>query len=272
MTLSFITPVALLSFFPHQEPRFLIPIIIPLAYLQGGTVLPEPDYSLIEAPKVHPSSPKVKKSSYSLLKIWLFVNTVLTIFYGFIHQGGIYPATSYFAQELKVAPPKTQFNIVTSHIYSLPESFFMQDSTNKVFSRGTTHFTVARRVFLYEEGSKNISYILGKLNNIFTKEIDSSKKARVYLLISGSLEDDLEFNILNQDLQFQLEETFYPHVSLEAFPDMTKYCLEFTNFFYSDNCITLPFVDFVWQFIKMFKLNLYRVTMSELGVCNWLDI
>lgn len=263
MTLSFITPVALLSIFPHQEPRFLLPIVIPLAYLQGTTILPESDFSLVEVPKVYSSNPTVKKSSYTLLKIWLLLNTILTIFYGFLHQGGVFPATSYIAHELKIAPQKTQFHIVTSHIYSLPVSFLMQPSTNKIFSKGKTHYTIARQVFLYEEGSKDMDYILDKLNNIFTKEIDISKKTRIYLLISGSLEDYLEFHVLIHDLQFQLEETFYPHISLEAFPDFSKYCLDLTKSFYSDNCIPLPLIDFIWQLLKMFRLNLYRVTLRE---------
>ncbi|XP_031330174.1 GPI mannosyltransferase 4 isoform X2 [Photinus pyralis] len=41
MTASILFPLALLSFVPHQEPRFLLPLILPLVYLYGPSIWPE---------------------------------------------------------------------------------------------------------------------------------------------------------------------------------------------------------------------------------------
>ncbi|CAF4875259.1 unnamed protein product [Pieris macdunnoughi] len=38
MLLSAITPLAVLSLFPHQEARFIIPILVPLVYLYGNSI------------------------------------------------------------------------------------------------------------------------------------------------------------------------------------------------------------------------------------------
>ncbi|KAG5862354.1 hypothetical protein JTB14_023350 [Gonioctena quinquepunctata] len=75
MNLSFVVPVALLSIFPHQKPRFLVPLVLPLIYLHGMTILPEPDDTLIEAPKMQiKAEPKKKKPSNSLLTVWLSIH------------------------------------------------------------------------------------------------------------------------------------------------------------------------------------------------------
>nr|XP_023026482.1 GPI mannosyltransferase 4 [Leptinotarsa decemlineata] len=267
MTLSAVVPVAILSIFPHQEPRFLLPVILPLVYLHATTILREPEDTLVEAPKtqIKPDSWKTKPSN-SLLTIWLLVNVLLGVLYGFLHQGGVLPATAYLARDMELTSMKTEYHIVTSHIYSIPESFFLQKSSYKLYSRGKTRYSVNKRVFLYEEGSKNLEFILRKLKLILDTRSNPGKRMKLFLLISGSLGEDLMYFSSNRTLKLDLVEQFRPHLSLEAFPDLTTHCLEPLQGFYSSNCLVLtPEKYFKWLF-DSFSLNLYQVEEDEIKV------
>ncbi|XP_018577536.1 GPI mannosyltransferase 4-like, partial [Anoplophora glabripennis] len=268
MTLSSITPIVLLSLFQHQEPRFLIPIIIPLVYLHGPSILPEVQDVLVEALKIRLVRPKNKKPSYVLLKVWFIINTLLMIFYGFIHQGGVYRAVEYFSQDLRDTPLTTEFHIVTSHIYSIPESFLLQRPSSKLYKEGKSQYSISRRVFLYEEGSKEIRLILKQLQVIIEQNHNKFKgnvrKFKVYLLISSSLEDHFNYLMGKQFLNFYLVKTFYPHLSMEAFPDFSSYCLNIAAHFYGKTCTVLSFEQYFSKIFKSIGLNLYQVTLNNI--------
>ena len=65
--LTFIIPLVGFSLIPHQEPRFLIPSLIPLCYLYANRVT----------------------SRQNLFIVWIVLNVILIIFYAFIHQSGV---------------------------------------------------------------------------------------------------------------------------------------------------------------------------------------
>jgi phosphatidylinositol glycan class Z len=74
--LSAISGVLLLSFFPHQEARFLIPAV-PLIL------------SSIRLPKNH---------TRAWLASWVIFNVAMGVLMGVYHQGGIVPAQNYLAR------------------------------------------------------------------------------------------------------------------------------------------------------------------------------
>lgn len=267
MTLSAVVPVALLSWFPHQEPRFLIPILMPLVYLHGMTILPEADHTLIEASKtqIH-GGKKLNQPSFTLLKLWFFINTLLVIFYGFLHQGGVFQATSYLYKDLKTTPLSVKYHIVTTYMYSLPESFLMQLPSDRLLMDGNKRYNVDKRVHLYEEGSRDMNYISQKLANIL-KAVDkqSTKNEKVYLLIAGSLTEEFEYTAKKHKLRFKKDNTFFPHLSLEAFPNLSRYCIEPLNFFYDQSCNVMSVSNYIWYISNMFKLNLYKISQKEIS-------
>lgn len=267
MTLSAVVPVLILSLFPHQEARFLIPLLLPLVYLHGMTVLPEADQSLTKAPrnKVHDEK-KLNQPSYTILKVWLFINTLLIIFYGFLHQGGVFQATSYFHRKLQVNPLNVNYHIVTSYMYSLPESFFMQPSRDKVLSKGNKHYSVNQKVYLYEEGSNSVIVVIEKMADILKKvDVDSSNnKNQVYLLIPSSLSEEFEYLAKKYNLSFELENNVFPHLSLEAFPHLFKYCIESVKMLYGIDCDVLQFTDYIWYIFNMLQLNFYKISVEKL--------
>lgn len=81
MVMSVVVPVALLSVVPHQEPRFLTPILLPLLILFGH---------LISGPQ---HSPFLRMS-------WFMWNILACIVFGILHQGGMYSSLGHLQRHL----------------------------------------------------------------------------------------------------------------------------------------------------------------------------
>uniref|UniRef100_A0A6G1S3Y2 Mannosyltransferase n=1 Tax=Aceria tosichella TaxID=561515 RepID=A0A6G1S3Y2_9ACAR len=85
MLLSVLTSTILLSFIPHQEFRFLVPLIVPLVYAFAYNIY----------------------ANSTWLSIWLLSNIIIAYFYSSVHQAGIIRASldldpilkSYLVQE-----------------------------------------------------------------------------------------------------------------------------------------------------------------------------
>ncbi|CAH0562545.1 unnamed protein product [Brassicogethes aeneus] len=264
MTLSILAPIIILSLFPHQEPRFLIPLILPLCYLHGNSVFPEQDNVIVEHDKNSFKSTNTAKSENRLLiKLWILYNLSLFMLFGFIHQGGVYLATSYLHKDLKMHSLSTEYHIVTSHIYSLPESFLLQKPSDKLYKVKNKTFSYNKRVFLYEEGSKNVSYLVDKLQNIIdiNKDLAKTKPKRYKLLvlISRSVIDDFLTIAKTKHLNVYKIKTFHPHFSTETLHMFTDYCLDFMNI-YMFNCIPLSYNEYFKKIVSLVGLNLYQIT------------
>lgn len=86
---SLVLPIAILSAFPHQELRFLLPLQTLVVWLGGHSV--------------------TKRRSATAL--WLMFNLAMCLFIGVLHQGGI---ISYLAYEASCGP------IQGENVYTLP--------------------------------------------------------------------------------------------------------------------------------------------------------
>lgn len=77
-----VSGLSILSCAPHQEPRFLLPSMVPLVFLYGrhifGTGALETDAIKRGSKLCHPS-----------LVVWIVFNVILYIFFGWLHQGGL---------------------------------------------------------------------------------------------------------------------------------------------------------------------------------------
>lgn len=78
LLLIYFIPILLLSIFPHQEPRFLIPLLPLLCFLYGQQLFG----SQIS-------------SSFKTRNIWIILNLLCTLFFGQIHQGGVIQALEH---------------------------------------------------------------------------------------------------------------------------------------------------------------------------------
>lgn len=74
MACTVLSGLLILSLFPHQEGRFLLPLVFPVAVLSADEIM------------------KTQKRRMS----WFMVNALLVLFYGFVHQAGIVPSLLFF--------------------------------------------------------------------------------------------------------------------------------------------------------------------------------
>ena len=69
--------LAVLSCAPHQEPRFILPCLVPLVLLTGKSALGVDSYFMSGG------------KSTILTTLWIVFNIILYIFFGWLHQGGL---------------------------------------------------------------------------------------------------------------------------------------------------------------------------------------
>lgn len=111
MMANVIIPLCLLSAFPHQEPRFLLPLLLPI-------VLTTSKYF----------SSHYTKEFHHILPIWYFSNIIGLLFYGYLHQAGIIPMISHVFYDIKNV---SNIHIIHSHIYSIPIGLLMIPQVNE---------------------------------------------------------------------------------------------------------------------------------------------
>lgn len=103
---SIVVSVALLSFIPHQEPRFISPVLSPLVILFACCL---------------------DGSSFKSIAVlsWVIWNILGCAVFGMMHQGGIYPCVAYLQQYLYQArslqTSATQFHVTFYHTYMPPQ-------------------------------------------------------------------------------------------------------------------------------------------------------
>ncbi|XP_069671415.1 GPI mannosyltransferase 4 [Periplaneta americana] len=257
MTLSFVVPVLVLSLVPHQEPRFLIPITLPIVFLHAQRIR------------------RVELRGGSggpLLTVWYLANIVLTIFYGCLHQGGVYPLATHLARELHSAPRLVSVHLVTSHVYSLPLfPLQLRNSRRSLFSRQTgQRYRLARQFHLYELGSAPLEEVHLKLENLLDtceqKRVQKRLDYRLYIALPASLIEEFHRTAPNTTvgLKFAVQRVFYPHVSTEALPDvfhvLSHECMNFDSHTHCDSetFYTSP-LKFLSRLLQQFGLTLVKI-------------
>lgn len=104
MAANVIVPLFLFSIFPHQEPRFLLPLLLPFIFTTSKYF----SSRLHSVNNIHVRHP---------LPIWCFCNVIGLIFFGYLHQAGITPMISHLFEDIKFV---RNIHIIHSHTYSIP--------------------------------------------------------------------------------------------------------------------------------------------------------
>lgn len=102
---SCLVPVVLLSFIPHQEPRFISPVLIPLIILFSQSLF---------------------RPSFTPLRLlsWCLWNILGCALFGILHQGGVYPCLAHLQQYLYNAKSQTlntTYHVTFYHTYMPPQ-------------------------------------------------------------------------------------------------------------------------------------------------------
>lgn len=228
-------PLFFLSLINHQEPRFLLPLTFPLILLHAPKLIT--GFSATYPFQTqHPFLRWLyerwlcsKASAPHLLRIWYVLNVILTLFFGFIHQAGIFPLAQRMVHVVETKPQATHVHLLTSHTYSLPLHLVNVPSSRLLHFNRHTHqrYRRPRDFFLYEYGGLSLDMLMQKVKLISANcELKRNSVQRLryklYLAIpaslSGELHEALQRSNASSYLHFELLSVFYPHLSTEAFP------------------------------------------------------
>ncbi|XP_076238216.1 phosphatidylinositol glycan anchor biosynthesis class Z [Calliopsis andreniformis] len=260
MTASFVAPIALLSIFPHQEPRFIIPILLPLVFLYAPNMTQTSGVdtvSQIAKNNAHANVYATKNRFTRLQVIWIVCNIVLTIFYGFAHQGGVLALTSRVATELKAKPDLTHLHLFTSHTYAIPTALLHLRNTKRTYvSSGNHKYKLVKDFHLYEQGSRPIKdvckIIALKLGECEHKYVTKSIPYRLYYALPATdMEEFISIKNSTNLFNYHVVNRFYPHVTVEKLPfsQITNNVYHLTNI---DAFSVQPFIETMDSLVKAF--------------------
>ncbi|XP_050345083.1 GPI mannosyltransferase 4 isoform X1 [Nymphalis io] len=259
MIFAIIVPVGILSLFPHQEARFIIPVLVPLVFLYGNNLYPNDS-----------DTKRIKLLKKLLRMVWYTLNIVLTLFFGFIHQGGIYPFASNLHREIK-SSYGVHTHVITTHSYSIPTFLLQLESTNTIYKdkRSGHKYKLAPTTFLNKYGSMPMENIFIKVDEVLTNaEIllhKYERQYRFYLVSPCSLEHKLRHESSKYPhIDVKEEFSYYPHFCSEALPEFPNrydnFCSEHNMLRANESrAVDLTMYQRISCFFKRFCLRVYRI-------------
>lgn len=97
-----------LSLAPHQEPRFLVPLVLPVVWLSLSVI-----------------------SRFKFLQVlWILFNLILATFFGILHQGGITPSLCFLQHNQAMEAPICN-HVFYFHTYT-PSAYLLCDPKGKL--------------------------------------------------------------------------------------------------------------------------------------------
>ena len=153
---SSLVPVILLSFIPHQEPRFITPVLVPLVILFSQSLIGSSNSPLI-------------------MLSWCIWNVLGCVMFGILHQGGVYPCLAHLQQYLYNARSETintTYHMTFYHMYMPPQHLLAWPMSRHENEKGFHH-----SLTLYDlKGSSKdaLEKHLDMLSKINSNEVETS--------------------------------------------------------------------------------------------------
>lgn len=179
-------PVFILSLFPHQEPRFLIPLLSLVMLLSAKFSIETGFWRLY-------------------LVAHLFFNILLFILFGFLHQGGVVPCLRHIQSGLNSEKYKLQDRFIFYHTYMPPRHLLH-------IRKNSPNPTIDLQGIKTEE-----------LKNYFNKfkNTTEEKSASSYLILPGTLVDTVGIE-LSDNVSVSFHTKFCCHLTMEDPPNITN--------------------------------------------------
>jgi len=189
--------LGLLSSAPHQEPRFLLPLLVPLALLSDNPWMRE-------------------HYCKQLSSLWIFFNGTLLVLFGVLHQSGVVPSLLALGSSLVDREPNA---VIFYHTY-MPPTFLSRPGRE---SSSCKDFSI-----LDLNGSKNIT----SLDTILSEKLPCDARGKdsyIYIVSSPQIE-----TILGERWSlgagrctvpgYACESiwSYSPHLSTEEFPSVAS--------------------------------------------------
>lgn len=182
-------PVVVLSFFPHQEARFLIPLL-PLVVI--SVVL---------------FSKRIGKLFWTIFVIF---NVLFSVLFGVLHQGGVVPCLLKLQDFVENDQNNSSFTLIFSHTYMPPKHLLLTRSQKVEILdlKGADLQTVFSEIDKCKHSFSNL-----------TEGTQTSKRKKVLVVMPGTFVSEFRKQY-DKFFSFKSEEKFFPHLSFEDPPDL----------------------------------------------------
>ena len=227
LLLCILVPLSLLSVFPHQEPRFLIPLLLPFCLLFSSQVWNSKLWSTL----------------------WIAFNLLGCLFFGVFHQGGVVQSLGHLQQK-KMSSSSGKTLAIFWHTY-MPPLHLLLLPKSATPANDVTGSNASLEV--YDFAGKPLDDVLEFLEHLPDSGTSSSnfESNKVVLLSPCSLHYDLKCLLggRNNKYGFRIDRTheFWPHFSTEDPPRLSDLlCLnssETSCVSVAENCRTMSFVE-----------------------------
>lgn len=210
---SFAFPLLTLSLTPHQEPRFLLPLLVPLVLLLGPFLLRRQGLSA-----------KILRS------FWYAGNAVCVLFFGFFHQGGIYETQHWLHRHVHHERARgTHTHLLYFHTYMPPMSLLAVPHRASVDFVNGTRYKRGRTVFFedlagapFEELRQRCVRLVAEAQSKY-----QSKKlvTEMFVVFPATLSYNIDRLLMPlPTLRWKHAHKSYPHLSMEDPPDFGDLC------------------------------------------------
>ena len=227
-------PVCLLSIFPHQEPRFLIPLLPVLVAVYACEIA----------------------TRRGMAAFWIVANLAGGLFYGFVHQAGVVPCLGYLQQTQSSAVDRY---VIFWHTYTAPQHLLMLSSrTQDRDHTGTTSLTSL-------EGNSVEDLIHHLVLVGGSRSSRNREKPEVLVAASSSEHRYLVRKTAEAGIRLDLNLSFWPHLSVEHLPNVDDVSCRMSagncdadndDNDDDDDCCDKTLIE---RIIFLTSLNLYRV-------------
>lgn len=214
LVFSFAFPLAALSLTPHQEPRFLLPLLVPLVLLLGPFI-------------VRRQGPTAR----ALRSIWYAGNAVCLLFFGFFHQGGLYETQTYLHRHIsQERGPGSQTHLLYFHTYMPPLSLLAVPHRSQVVERNNgTRYRRGQSVFVQDMAGAPFDELMRRCARLVaeahSKYQRNKMKTEIFVVFPATLLSDVQ-DLLQPFPLLSWKEVHrsYPHLSMEDPPDFSDLC------------------------------------------------
>jgi len=232
-----VVPVGLLSLFPHQEPRFLIPLLPVFAALYTRSLNSNLGYFY---------SP--------LTPLWIIANILGCLFYGCFHQAGILPCLGHLQQTQSTTVDR---HVIFWHTYTAPQYLLLTPDP--------PHSGDTILISLEGNSIEDLIHRLALVNN--SQPVRRREKTEVLLAAPSSEHYYLVCKTADAGIRLDLYQSFWPHFSTEHPPGMedvlcrtpTSNCHTSTDTNDDDDFCSKTLME---RIRLLTSLNLYKVTFS----------
>ncbi|XP_064595496.1 GPI mannosyltransferase 4-like [Liolophura sinensis] len=205
----FYLPSLLLSVFPHQEPRFIIPLLTPMVLLAAHMYKP-------------------KSGLFHLFTfVWIIFNAAGVVLFGFFHQGGVVPSLMHLQSNestlstgasllggQKVMPPTAVSHMIYFHTYMPPEHLLLKYRKMPFNDRGRSKTSATVRIHDLKGGE---DFVLEELISNLKEQAQQTDHLDIYVIAPFTW-------VFSNCHKFDMKwvQSFTPHLTLEDPPDLFR--------------------------------------------------